>query len=91
MSTVIDLSKRFNHRWKTDPLFVKGFDYDHPKYANVPDDCKWMLPMHEQQKDPRVRAEARRITELGRQQARAEIKAKRRQRLTVISPSTEQT
>jgi len=85
MSTIIDLSQRFNHRWKTDRLYVKGFHYGQPKYANVPDDCKWMLPMHEQQNDTRVRDEARRITELGRQQAQAEIKATRRERFTVIT------
>jgi hypothetical protein len=27
MATVIDLTKRFNHRWKTDRNFVEGFDY----------------------------------------------------------------
>jgi hypothetical protein len=55
MAKLIDLSKKFNHRWKTDPHFIEGFDYDHPKYANIPDDMKWMLPMHEAQKSPDVK------------------------------------
>lgn len=55
MGDLYDLNKRFNHRWKTDPLFLKDFDYDNPKYAHVPDDLKWMLPMHEQQQTDLVR------------------------------------
>ncbi len=54
MAKVIELSKRFNDRWKTDKLFLKDFDYDHPKYANVPDDIKWMIPLREAQKSPEV-------------------------------------
>jgi len=52
-----------NHRWKRDPRFVQGFDYDHPKHAHVPADQKWMLPLFEAQKDPAVIADHKRMEE----------------------------
>jgi hypothetical protein len=51
---LIKMTDTHNHRWKADRRFVKGFDYDNEKHANVPDDQKWMLPLFEAQKDPLV-------------------------------------
>ncbi len=61
MGELKKLSDTYNHRWKSDPLFVQGFDYDCAKYANVPGDQKWMIPLFEAQKDPAVIAEHKRV------------------------------
>jgi hypothetical protein len=45
MSKVIELAKRFNDRWKIDPLFIKNFDYDQPKYADVRARVRRLLPL----------------------------------------------
>jgi hypothetical protein len=94
MSKVIELSKRFNDSWKTDPLFIEGFDYDHPKYENVADDLKWMLPMREAQKSPAVKrghaevaAEAKAKFEDDRRQARLEL-LKKMQDVTGPKPTS---
>lgn len=53
MADIIDPKKKFNHRWKKDPRFEKGFDYDDPKYSDVPNGLKWALPIHEAISDPK--------------------------------------
>jgi hypothetical protein len=75
MAKLIELSKRFNDLWKTDKRFIKDFDYDHPRYANVADDIKWMLPMHEAQQAPEVKRGHSEVAA----QAKAELEAERRQ------------
>lgn len=55
MSDIIDLKKKFNHRWKNDPVFIEGFDYEKPEYADVPDGLKWSLPIHECLEKPEVK------------------------------------
>lgn len=56
MSDVIDLKKKFNHKWKKDPRFIEGFDYEKPEYGDVPDSLKWALPIHECLEKPEVKA-----------------------------------
>ena len=70
MSDVINLSKKRNHRWKTDPRFIEGFDYEKPEYADTPDNLRWALPIHESISNPRVVAESKRRQE----KIRAELK-----------------
>ncbi len=47
MANIIDPKKKHSQHWKCDPQYEKGCDYDDPKYADVPDDLKWALPIHE--------------------------------------------
>ncbi len=78
MSKIIELSKRFNHRWKTDPAFERGFDYDNPKYAGVDDDLKWAIPMMEAQDQPEFIRRSNAAQERAARKVEAEMKAKRR-------------
>ncbi len=90
MSQVIDPNKKFNHRWKTDPRFVEGFDYDSPEYADVPDDLKWAIPLNEQQKTPQAKTENKRSDEESKLRVEKELKELRKnsaiqfQRLSVV-------
>jgi len=84
VSKVIELSKRFNHRWKTDPAFERGFDYDSPKYAGVDDDLKWAIPMMEAQNKPEFIQNADLMQANARREAAAEMKAIRRSRLRIV-------
>jgi hypothetical protein len=44
--------QRWNQRWRFDPAFKQGFDYEKPEYATCPDDMRWLLPLAEHQKSP---------------------------------------
>jgi len=77
MSEVIDPKEKFNHRWKTDPKFIKGFDYDSPQYSDVPDDLKWAIPLSEHQDKPEFKAEMKRLEERVDQKIEAEKKSER--------------
>ncbi len=77
MSKVIDPNKKFNHRWKTDPKFIKGFDYDSPKHADVHDGIKWALPLFENQDTPEFKAESKRIDDRVDKKIETEKKAER--------------
>ena len=37
MGDVIDPSKKHNHRWKVDPRYEQGYDYNNPRDVDVPD------------------------------------------------------
>lgn len=52
MSDVIDLKKKLNLKWKSNPVFIEGFDYEKPEYADVPDGLTWALPIHESVNKP---------------------------------------
>ena len=71
MSDVIDLKKRWNHRWKTDPRFMKDFDYEKPEYANTPDGLRWALPLHEAANSPQELQRQKRIQEEARSKSKA--------------------
>jgi hypothetical protein len=73
MANVIDPKKKFNHRWKTDPKFIKDFDYDDPKYADVPDDLKWAIPLTERQKTQRAQAENKMSDAFSKQRVEKEL------------------
>jgi hypothetical protein len=57
---IIDLKKKWNHRWKTDPRFMKDFDYEKPEYVDVPDSLKWALPIHECLEKPEMKERSKR-------------------------------
>jgi hypothetical protein len=84
MSKVIELSKRFNHRWKTDPAFEKGFDYDNPNYAGVDDDLKWAIPMMEAQKTPEAIQKAQTMKAQAIREVEEERKSKLRSQLRIV-------
>jgi hypothetical protein len=77
MAEVINPNKKFNHRWKTDPKFIKGFDYDSPEYADVPDDLKWAIPLSKHQDTPEFKAEMKRLEERVDRKIEAEKKSER--------------
>ena len=74
---IIEIKKRFNHRWKQNPLFIRGFDYDDPKYAAVPDDLKWALPIHEATSTAEYKAVSARMNAEAKKQVAMEIRRKR--------------
>jgi hypothetical protein len=84
MSKVIEIAKRFNHRWKTDPAFERGFDYDNPKYAGVDVDLKWAIPLIESQKRPAFIQNATLLKAQADQRIEAKNKAIRRSRLRIV-------
>ncbi|MCE3011085.1 MAG: hypothetical protein LW875_10780 [Proteobacteria bacterium] len=61
MSDVIDLKKKFNHKWKKDPRFIACFDYEKPEYGDVPDSLKWALPIHECLEKPEMKERSKRL------------------------------
>ncbi len=74
MSDIIDLKKKLNHRWKNDPVFMEGFDYEKPEYADVPDGLKWALPIHESVNKPEEIQRQKRVQE----EAKKELESERR-------------
>lgn len=79
MSDVVDLKKKWNHRWKTDPRFIKGFDYEKPEHADVPDGLKWALPIHESLKAPEVKARSNKIREESEKRVKKNLRDKRKE------------
>lgn len=71
MSDVINLNKKWNHRWKTDPRFIEGFDYEKPEYADVPDDLRWSLPLYDAANSPQELARQKRIQEEAKVKSKA--------------------
>ncbi|MEK7070823.1 MAG: hypothetical protein AAB966_03375, partial [Patescibacteria group bacterium] len=61
MSDIIYLKKKFNHRWKNDPRFMKDFDYEKPEYTDVPAGLKWALPIHECLEKPEVKERGKKL------------------------------
>ncbi len=82
MGKVVDLQKRFNHLWRTNPLYIRGFDYDSPKYSHVANDLKWMLPIHEAVSSPAEKARAAQTESTAKAKVENEF---RRKAVTVIS------
>ncbi|OYZ20525.1 MAG: hypothetical protein B7Y39_10645 [Bdellovibrio sp. 28-41-41] len=56
-SKVYDLTKQYNHRWKTDPRYRKNFDYDHLDFKDVPGDIRWMITMGPYDKSQYLKSE----------------------------------
>lgn len=77
MSDFVDLKKKWNHRWKTDPRFMKDFDYEKPEYANVPDGLKWALPLYDAANSPQELAMQKRIQEEAKAKSEALDKSNR--------------
>lgn len=82
MSDVIDLKKKFNHRWKRDPKFIEGFNYEKPEYADTPDSLRWALPIHECLEKPEVKEQSKRLREESKR--RVAKKSANAQRLKLI-------
>ncbi len=74
MSDVINLKNKLNHKWKTDPVFMEGFDYEKPEYSDVPDGLKWALPIHESVNKPEETQRQKRV----REEAKKELESERR-------------
>jgi hypothetical protein len=77
MSDIIDLKKKWNHRWKTDPVFIEGFDYEKPEYADTPDGLRWALPIHECISRPEEVQRQKRVQEEAKKELEAERRANR--------------
>lgn len=77
MSDVINLKKKWNHRWKTDPRFIEGFDYEKPEDADTPDSLRWALPLHEAANSPQELQKQKRMMDEAKKTVAAEMKVKR--------------
>lgn len=77
MSDVIDLKKKWNHRWKTDPVFMMGFDYERPEYADTPDGLRWSLPIHESVNKPEEVQRQKHLQEKVEEEVKTEKRAER--------------
>lgn len=56
-SKVYDLTKQYNHKWKTDPRYRKNFDYDHSDFKDVPGDIRWMITIGPKDKSQYLKSE----------------------------------
>ena len=77
MAEIIDPKKKLNHKWKTDPRFIKDFDYEKPEYADVPNGLKWALPIHESANRPEEIQRQKRLQEKAQKKLELERRAGR--------------